>query len=142
MNDRNAIEEKIRQIGLPIFLTFFGGMLIYMFYKGYQIRNHFALANGRVTRIVGPAWGSNKYDIIFEYEVNGEIYGGNNGYNTCDGQNTKQLGSLFLHKQFPVVYAVKSPSAGFMLLTQDFADKYKFQLPDSVRFYDSILSCK
>jgi hypothetical protein len=142
MTDRNAAEEKIHRIGLPIVLTFFASMLIFMFYKGYQIRNHFAFATGRITRIIGPAWGSNKFDIIFEYKVNGEIYGGNNGYNTCNNENEKRLGTLFLKKQFPVVYALKSPSAGTMLLTQDFADKYKFQLPDSVRSYDSILSCK
>jgi hypothetical protein len=95
-----------------------------------------------VTRIIGPRWGDTKYDIIFEYTVNGEVHGGNNGYTKCDFQNAKQLGLLLLHKQFPVVYAVKSPSFGVMLLTQNYADKYKFQLPDSVKFYDSILSCK
>ncbi len=142
MNDFKAINEKIGRIGTPIVLVFLAGMLIYTFYKVYQIRHHFAFTTGRVTRIIGPAWGSTKYDIIYEYKVNGKVYSSNNGYNKCDGQNSKQLGSLLLHKQFPVVYAVKSPSGGAMLLTQDFADKYKFQLPDSVRFYDSVLSCK
>jgi len=121
-------------------LAFFAGMLIYMFWNEYEFRYHFAFTTGRVTRIIGPAWGSTKYDIIFEYKANGEVYSGNNGYNKCNGQNTSQLGSLLLHKQFPVVYAIKSPSIGTMLLSQDFANKYKFQLPDSVRFYDSVLS--
>jgi hypothetical protein len=142
MNDLKAVNKKIGRIGTPIALTFLAGMLIYAFYKGYQIRHHFAFTTGSVTRIIGPAWGSTKYDIIYEYKVNGEVYSGNNSYNKCDGQNARQLGSLLLHKQFPVVYAVKSPSGGAMLLTQDYADKYKFQLPDSVRSYDSILSCK
>ena len=142
VSDFKAVNEKIGRIGKPIVFVFLAGMLMYAFYKGYQIRHHFAFTPGKVTRIVGPAWGSTKFDIIFEYEVNGEVYSGNNGYNKCDGENATQLGSLLLHKQFPVVYAVKSPSGGAMLLTQDYADKYKFQLPDSVRFYDSALSCK
>jgi hypothetical protein len=140
--DLKTLDKKIGRIGLPIVLTFFAGMLIYGFYKGYQIRHHFAFTTGWVTRIIGPAWGSTKYDIIYEYNVNGKVYSGNNGYNKCDGQNARQLGALLLHKQFPVVYAVKSPSGGVMLLRQDYADKYKFQLPDSVRFYDSVLSCQ
>ena len=142
MADRNTTNKKIGLIGTPIVIAFFAGMLIYMFYKGYQIHHHFAFTTGRVTRIIGPAWGSTKYDIIYEYKVNGEAYSGNSGYNKCDGQNTRQLGSLLLHKQFPVVYAVNSPSGGAILLTQDFADKYNFQLPDSVKFYDSVISCK
>lgn len=142
MNELKTTNKKTGRIGTLIVLAFFAGMLIYVFYKEYQIRHHFAFTTGKVTRIIGPAWGSSKYDIIYEYKVNGEVYSGNNGYNTCNGENTGRLGSLFLHKQFPVVYAVKSPSGGAMLLTQGFADKYKFQLPDSVRFYDSVLSCQ
>ena len=116
-SDLKTINKKIGRIGTPIVLTFFAGLLTYGFYKGYQIRHHFAFTTGSVTRIIGPAWGSTKYDIIYEYRVNGEVYSGNNAYNKCDGQNARQLGSLLLHKQFPVIYAVKSPSGGTMLLT-------------------------
>jgi hypothetical protein len=49
---------------------------------------------------------------------------------------------LLLGKQFPVVYGTKDPSAGTMLLSQDYADRFKYQLPDTVRFYDSVLNCK
>jgi hypothetical protein len=143
MSNRLILPSPIwHRIGVAIVVTFFAGMLTYMFYKGYQFRHHVAFTPGRVTRIIGPAWGSTKYDLIFEYNVNGAVYSGNNGYNICDHQNRAQLKSLFLGKWFPVVYAVKSPSGGTMLLNQDFADKYKFQLPDSVRYIDSILSCQ
>ncbi|HTI89834.1 MAG TPA: hypothetical protein VL727_04555 [Puia sp.] len=142
MSDFKTINKKIGDIGLPIVLAFLAIMLIYMFYKIYQIRHHFAFTPGRVTRINLPRWGSSKYTIIFEYKVAGEIYGGNNDYDLCDHQNKADLRALFLGKQFPVVYAVNSPSGGDMLLTQDYADKYKYQLPDSVKFYDSVLSCR
>jgi hypothetical protein len=50
--------------------------------------------------------------------------------------------ALLLGKKFPVVYGTKSPSIGYMLLSQDYADKFKYTLPDSVRYYDSVLNCK
>jgi hypothetical protein len=142
MSDLKAIDKKIGRIGLPVILVFFACMISYGVYKGYQIHHHFAFTTGTVTGIIGPRWGDTKYDIIFEYKVNGEIYSNNDGYSTCEYLSHSKLVSLMVAKQFPVVYATKSPSGGFMLLTQDFANRYKFQLPDSVRFYDSVLSCK
>jgi hypothetical protein len=41
-----------------------------------------------------------------------------------------------------VVYGTKSPSGGVMLLNQDYANNFKYQLPDSVMFYDTVLNCK
>ena len=66
-SDLKTINKKIGRIGIPIVLFFFAGLLTYGFYKGYQIHHHFAFTTGSVTRIIGPAWGSTKYDIIFEY---------------------------------------------------------------------------
>ena len=39
MNDLKTSDKKIGRIGTPIVLTFFAGMLIYAFYKGYQMIN-------------------------------------------------------------------------------------------------------
>ena len=64
-------------------------------------------------------------------------------FNRISEPNGGQFGALSNPaepKQFPGVFAVKSPFGGTMLLTQDFADK--FRLPDSVRFYDSVLTCQ
>jgi hypothetical protein len=60
----------------------------------------------------------------------------------CGGQTRKQIEDLLVGKRFPVVYGIKSPTGGGMLLSQDYADKLKYQLPDSVRHYESVLSCK
>lgn len=114
-----------------------------MLYKGYQFRHHFAFTTGTVTDITPPGYkGSGDYSIVFEYTVNGELYHGNNDLDFCRGQNRKQIGALLLGKRFPVVYGTKSPSGGGMLLSQSFADKFKYILPDSVRYYDSVLYCK
>jgi hypothetical protein len=135
--------KKANKIGGYLALAFLIIMASLAIYKGYQIRHHFSFTTGIVTYITPPGYeSSGDYSIVFEYKINGEVYHGNNNPNFCDGQNREQIKSLLLGKQFPVVYAVKSPSAGTMLLTQDNADRFKYTLPDSVRYYDSILTCK
>jgi hypothetical protein len=131
------------KIGARIVVSLFITGLLCMLYKGFQFRRHFAFTTGIVTAITPPGYkGSGDYSIIFEYTVNGELYHGNNNPNFCSSQNMAQIKALLLAKQFPVVYDTKSPSGGFMLLSQDYADKFKCTLPDSVRYYDSVLNCK
>jgi hypothetical protein len=134
---------KTKRISGMIALTVFIGAFIYMLYAGYQLRRNFKFTEGTITYITPPGWKhSGDYSIVFEYQVQGKVYNGNNNYNYCHGQSMAGMRSLLVGKQFPVVYAVKDPSTGFMLLTQQYANKYKYQLPDSVRFYDSVLTCK
>ena len=143
MNDLKTGSKKLNKIGGNAVIAFLAGMLIFIFYKGYQLHHHFAFTIGRVTEITRPGYkNSGDYSVLFTYDVNGKVYGNNDDFNYCSGQTMAGMKSLLLGKQFPVVYAVKDPSGGFMLLTQDYADKYKYQLPDSVRHYDSVLNCK
>jgi hypothetical protein len=135
--------KKANKIGGYIALAFLIIGFLYMLYKGYQFRHHFAFTTGTVTYITPPGYkSSGDYSIVFEYKVNGEVYHGNNNPNFCEGQSREQIKALLLGKQFPVAYGIKSPSAGFMLLNQDYANKFKYTLPDSVRYYDSVLTCK
>lgn len=135
--------KKANKVGGYLALAFLIMMASIAIYKAYEIRHHFAFTTGIVTYITPPGYkSSGDYSIVFEYKVNGEVYHGNNNPNFCDGQTREKMKLLLLGKQFPVVYAVKSPSAGTMLLTQDNADRFKYTLPDSVKYYDSILTCK
>jgi hypothetical protein len=135
--------KKANKVGGYLALAFLIIMASIAIYKAYQIRHHFAFTTGRVTYITPPGYkSSGDYSIVFEYKVNGEVYHGNNNPNFCDGQSREQIKALLLGKRFPVVYGVKSPSAGFMLLNQDYANKFNYTLPDSVKFYDSVLTCK
>jgi hypothetical protein len=116
--------------------------IAYLGWKGYQLRHHFAFTAGTVTRVSGPGRSAGDYSIIYTYEVGGKRYSNDNTYSFCPGQSRKGLGDLLVGKRFPVVYAVKDPWGGFMVLNQDYADKYHYQLPDSVRYYDTLLTCK
>jgi hypothetical protein len=143
INDSKMVNKQVNKIGGYIALAFLTGMLIFIFYKGYQLRHHFAFTTGRVSEITLPGYrNSGDYSVLFKYKVNGKVYSNNDDFNYCSGQSMAGMKSLLVDKQFPVVYAVKDPSGGFVLLTQEYADKYKYQLPDSIRYYDSVLTCK
>jgi len=135
--------KEANKVGGYLALSFLIIGCLYMLYKGYEFRHHYAFTAGIVTYITPPGYkSSGDYSIVFEYKVNGEVYHGNNNPNFCDGQSREQIKALLLGKKFPVVYGVKSPSAGFMLLRQDYANKFNYTLPDSVKYYDSVLTCK
>jgi hypothetical protein len=133
--------KKINKTHIVVSLFIIG--FLCMIYYVYQFWHHFAFTTGTVIAITPPGYkGSGDYSIIFEYSVNGELYHGNNDPNFCSGQDMAQIKALLLGKRFPVVYGTKSPSVGHVLLSQDYADKFKYTLPDSVRYYDSVLYCK
>ena len=126
-----------------IFVGLFIFAFLCMLVKVYLFWHYYAFTTGTVTAITPPGYkNSGDYSIIFLYTVNGEQYHGNNNLDFCSGQNRKQIEALLLGKCFPVVYGTKSPSGGGLLLNQDYADKFKYTLPDSVRYYDTVLYCK
>ena len=131
------------KVGARIVVSLFVFAFLCMLYKGYNFWHHFAFTTGRVIAITPPGYkGSGDYSIIFEYTVDRENYHGNNDLDFCRGQDRAKIRALLLNKRFPVVYGTKGPSGGVMLLNQKYADKFKYQLPDSVRYYDTVLYCK
>ncbi len=86
--------------------------------------------------------GSNKYDVFYEYTVNGEVYSNYNGYYTCDGQKIRQNGVIAASQNISGSVCCEVTIRRKDALKQESADKFQFQLPDSVKVYDSILSCK
>ncbi|MBS1948775.1 MAG: hypothetical protein JST47_13510 [Bacteroidetes bacterium] len=108
-----------------------------MFLKDYEF------TIGRVTEITLPGWkSSGNYSILYDYWVNNKLYHNNENYDFCRGMSISKLKSLLIGKQFPVAYSTNDPGACSMLLTQENADRFHYALPDSVRYYDSVLTCK
>ena len=134
--------KKNKTVGY-LFISFFIIGFLCMIYYGYQFWHHFAFISGKAIAVTPASYkGSGDYSIVFEYTVDGKLYHGNDDPNFCRGQDRAQIKDLLLGKPFPVVYGIKSPSVGHMLLNQDYADKFKYTLPDLVRYYDSVLNCK
>jgi len=135
--------KKINRIIGPVIAAFLIFILIYAFYKSYQIHHHYAFTVGTVTKITPPGYKSyGDYSVLYKYEVNGRTYRDNNNCKYCSGQTMAQIQALLIGKQFPVAYDTNDASGGIMLLDQDHADQFKFILPDSLKFYDSVLTCK
>ncbi|HEV7423900.1 MAG TPA: hypothetical protein VGO21_01795 [Candidatus Paceibacterota bacterium] len=118
-------------------------MLIIGLYKRHLLYQNFEFATGKVTEITLPGWkNSGDYSVLYEYQVSGKIYRGNNNYNYCGHMGITKLSTLLVGKSFPVAYAAKDASTGILLLSEVSANLFHFQLPDSVKFYDSVLTCK
>ena len=137
------MEKKFNRIGGIIATVFLITMLIIGLYKRHLLNQNFAFVAGRVTEITLPGWKSyGNYSVLYEYQVSGKQYRSNNNYNYCGQLGITKLSALLVGKRFPVVYAVKDASTGIMVLTEETAGRFQYQLPDSVKFYDSVLTCK
>ena len=137
------MERKFNKIGGIIAIVFPITMLFIGLYKRHLLKQNFAFAAGRVTEITLPGWkSSGDYSILFEYQVGGKKYRSNDNYNYCDHLGQTKLRALLVGKYFPVAYSVKDASTGVLLLTEETAGRFHFQLPDSVKLYDSLLACK
>jgi hypothetical protein len=137
------LEKKFNKIGGIIAIVFLIVMLIIGLYKRYLLIHNFEFVAGKVTEITLPGWkSSGDYSVLYEYQVSGKLYRSNNNYNYCGKLGLTKLSALLVGKSFPVAYAVKDASTGVLLLTEEGADKFHYKLPDSVKFYDSMLTCK
>lgn len=117
--------------------------VIYAFLKSDQLHHHYAFAVGTVTAITPPGYKSyGDYSVLYNYQVKGQTCRNNLNCKICSGQTVAQIKALLIGKQFPVAYDTKDAVTGVLLLTQDDADQFKYNLPDSVKYYDSVLSCK
>ena len=124
-------------------MMFFTIGIAMLFYKRYQFMKNHVFTTGTVVEITGPGYHSTgDYSILYDYWVENKKYHRNENYNYCRGWTRQKIELLLVGKQFPVAFSANDPGVCSMLLTQDNADRFKYQLPDSVKFYDSVLSCK
>jgi hypothetical protein len=133
--------KKISSIIMGIAMAAF---LSYIIYRAFQLRNNFRFTTGHIydIRASGNKYNAGDFAIFYEYFVDGVKYQGDNGYFYCDSGSLKKIKLLFMGKSFPLVYAENIHGAGFLIITQKGADKYNYTIPDSLRMYDSVLSCK
>jgi hypothetical protein len=126
-------------------LVFFVGMGSYIAYSIYQLKNNFKITAAKVNEIQVSGFKNSPgdYCVLYEYYIDGEKYKSSSCYSFCNNtQTVKKVRALLQDKTFPVAYAQKSKSVSFLLILQKDADKYNYIIPDSLRIYDSVLSCK
>lgn len=132
------------KIGGIAVLMFFGLCIIMLFYKRHQFLKNYRFTTGTVTEITGPGYHSTgDYSILYNFWVDHKKYHRNENNNYCSGWwSRSKIKLLLVGKQFPVAYSTNDPGTCSMLITQENADRFHYQLPDSVKFYDSALTCK
>jgi hypothetical protein len=135
--------KKINRICgiIMIFLLVMG--VVTAFYKRHIFLKNYKFTVGRVTEITPPGWhSSGDYSVLYEYSLRGRLYKNNMNYNYCRHMSTAKLEVLLVGKSFPIAYAAGDESISSMLLTQENADRFHYQLPDSLKIYDSVITCK
>ena len=112
--------------------------------RAQKFTTDYQVTSGLVTTISSSGYqGAGNYSVHYEYAVGNKIYTGSQNYNYCSNVLRGHiLDTLLIGKHFPVAYASTDISQSTMLLTRDNAERFKYDLPDSIKSYDAILSCK
>ena len=135
-------KKTVKILGRVIWIFLLLGVAI-IFYKKYRFMKSYKFTTGRVTEITGPGYHSTgDFSVIYDYQIDNKKYHNNESYNYCGGMSMSEAKSLLVGKQFPVAYSANDAGTCSMLITQENADRFHYQLPDSVKYYDSVLTCK
>ena len=133
--------KKINKIAGITILIFLAGGVLFALYMRYQLFHHYAFTSGKIREIT-TAKARGAYTILYDYRVNNSLHHGEQEFDYCPGWGRKRIDSFLVGKSFPVVYAVDWPSADNMLIKQERAALFNYKLPDSVLYYDSVLTCQ
>jgi len=133
--------EKLKKIGVTIILTFLIGGVLFALFSRYQLFHHYSFTTGQI-RGITTAKARGAYTILYDYRVNKSLHHGEQTFDYCPGWGRKRLDSFLRGKQFPVVYAVNLPFADNLLIKKGRAALFNYKLPDSVLYYDSVLTCQ
>ena len=118
-------------------------MIVVGLYKRNQFRKNYAFTAGRIIEVTIPGWkSSGEYSINFKYIANNKEYSSNQEYKYCGDLTMSKVKTLLMGKQFPVAYSISDEGTCIMLLTLKNAEGFKYQLPDSIKMYDAIMTCK
>jgi hypothetical protein len=113
------------------------------FYKKHQFMEKYEFTSGKIIKVTITGWkSSGDYSVMYEYNVNNMPYLNDQNYNYCGYLNMVTVKSLLEGKEFPVAYSVNSPRTCMMLITLRNAERFHYTFPDSLKKYDSILTCK
>jgi hypothetical protein len=124
-------------------IAFFVIVGVVIGYRAILLKKDHQLTIGVVTSIDVSGYKSGgDYSINYEYFVNGQKYSDNYNSDFCSGQSIHKLNELLSGRRFPVAYSTRYPGDGVILITEGMAKKYNFVLPDSLKKYDSLVTCK
>lgn len=111
--------------------------------KRYMLFKHYAFVIGQIAYVTPPGMKTaGDYSIIYRYKVSDHEYSGNRNKYYCGHLSRSYLKDLLVGKEFPVAYSINDAGSSLILVTQKDAEQFKYNFPDSLAKYDSILTCK
>jgi hypothetical protein len=129
----------ITTVLLSILIAFW---LFWSDYKIRHLRTNFIITTGHITGITGASFKNNNRSVLYDYLVNGKTLHGENNLSPCVTMNSQELLQLLANTKFAVAYDFDDTSKSEIILREREAKIYKFHLPQSLKFIDSLLSCK
>lgn len=137
------IKVMKKKYSIIFVLLFISVVLIYGFFQERKLAVNHLITKATITSVRKPGYRqSGDYTYYYMYFVNGKKYTDGKDGNFCGNQTLFSIRSLLVNKCFPVVYSVANPRWNDLILTSIKAEEFNYQLPDSLKIYDSILTCK
>lgn len=123
-------------------LICFAVTVVVSLYGRHQFLNNYKFTSGRVTKVTTPGYkSSGRYNVNYEYFINGKIYYNNTKRDDCPGLDLARLKVLLEGKRFPVAYSAHDVGASSIMMTQEDVDYFHYKFSDSSNTYDSLLHC-
>lgn len=111
-------------------------------YKNRHLRDNFVITKGQITGVAGTSYRNNSKSILYDYEVNGKLFHGENNLAPCVKITGEELRLLLVNQEFPVAYDNTDFSKAEIILRKREAKFYNYSIPPDRMKIDSILSCE
>ena len=135
--------KKINKFTGILAATFLICGLILIFYKRHQFLEDYKFTRGKVIDVTTPGYkSSGDYSIMYTFKVNGKTHFNNENLNLCGNLTRAKVKILIAGKDFPIAYSANDPGTCTILVTLENAERFHYIFSDSLKKYDSILTCK
>jgi hypothetical protein len=132
--------KTYRNLPAILFFTIVPGL---MFYRAWLVKKDHRFTIGVVTSVGEPGYRSTgDYAINYEYYLDGHRHYMNFNSKFCGNLTIHELNERLSGKHVAVAYSTQHPGDCVLLITLEMAEKYHFVMPDSLKVYDSLLTCK
>ena len=135
-------KKIINIIGGSIFVSVIVIWVINNFNKYDQLSRNFVIAEGIVNQIAPATYKNNNRSIIYEYTIEGKKYLGENSLSLCGDLTNDKVRTLLINQRFPEAYSPNDSSLSIIIITQKDAKRFNYKMTESLRKFDSVLTCK
>ena len=131
-----------KTISISIVIILIALFVVVGLFKRNEFEKHYITTSGMITDIVSAgSKNSGDYSVLYEFKVNGHTIQGSCNHYLCGSLTFDYLKGLLRNKSFPILYSTTASSQNVIVLTIKEATRFNFNIPDSIKKYDSIINC-